>query len=70
MKPTKTKGSNHTSESRICCHCHRPDETHQDQRQQLRLGKQDFAATAANPMKPTNRKGSKLASEASICCHP
>ena len=37
MKPTKPKGSNHTSEARFCCHCRRPDETRQAQRQQYCL---------------------------------
>ena len=30
--------------------------------------KQDFAASAEDPMKPTKTKGSKLASEARFCC--
>ena len=30
--------------------------------------KQDFAASAEDPMKPTRPKGSNLASEARFCC--
>ena len=43
-KLSKTKGSNYASEAGFCCLCRRPDETLQDQRQQPRLRKQDFAA--------------------------
>ena len=38
MKLTKTKGSNQTLESRICCLCRWPDETREDRRQQSDLG--------------------------------
>jgi hypothetical protein len=69
MKLAKTKGSKHTQKSRFCCHRHRPHETHQEQRQQTRLGSRIFAASAADPMKPTKTKGSKRASGARICCH-
>ena len=43
-KLAKVKGSNRTTEAGFCCLCRRPDETRQDQRQQTRLKKQDFAA--------------------------
>ena len=70
MKPTKPKGSNHTSEARFCCFRRRPDETHFGQRQQTCFGKQDFAASAEDPMKLARIKGSKHASEAgfSVLC--
>ena len=44
------------------------DEAHQARRQQSYLRKQDFAATAEDPMKPILVKGSKHASEARFCC--
>ena len=59
--PTNPKGSNHASEARFCCLRQRPDETDQGQRQQTRLVKQDFAASAEDPMKPTKVKGSNHA---------
>ena len=68
MKLAKHKSSNRASESRICCLCHRSIETHQTQRQHTHLRKQDFAASAEDPMKPTKHKGSTRASEAGFCC--
>ena len=49
--------------------CRRPDETRQDQRQQSHLKKQDFAASAEDPMNLAVIKGSNLVSK-SICCSP
>jgi len=43
-------------------------QTLQDQRQQPRLRKQDFAASAEDPMKLSKVKGSNHASEAGFCC--
>ena len=62
MKLAVTKGSKHASDAGFCCFCQRPDETCQDQRQQSRLKKQDFAASAKEPMKLLKLKGSKHAS--------
>jgi len=45
----------------FCCHCHGTEETHFDQRQQMCLSKQDFAATAMGPKKLILTKGSKHA---------
>ena len=42
--------------------------TRQDQKQQPRLRKQDFAASAKDPMKLTKHKGSKHTIEAGFCC--
>ena len=56
------------SDMLFCCLCHWPNETYQDQRQQPRLRRQDFAASAIDPMKPTKVKGSNHASEAGFCC--
>jgi len=66
MKLATTKGSNNASESRFCCLRRRPNETGQNQRQQSRLKKQDFAASAEDPMKHLLVKGSKLASGSRI----
>ena len=66
--PISGKGSKHAQKSRICCLRLRPDETHQDQRQQLRLKNQDFAASAFDPVKPTRTKGSNFVSKSRFCC--
>jgi hypothetical protein len=42
--------------------------THFGQRQQLRLGMQDFAASAGDPMKLALVKGNKFALVAGFCC--
>ena len=67
-KLSKTKGSNHASETGFCCLCRRPEETRQGQRQQPCLKKQDFAASAEDPKKLAKVKGSRHASEAGFCC--
>jgi len=54
MKLREVKGSRYASEAGFCCLRRRPDETDQGQRQQTRLKKQDFAASAINPMNPKN----------------
>ena len=54
----------------FCCHCRRPNETDQGQRQQTHLKKQDFAATVLDPMKPTGIKGSNSASGSRILLPP
>jgi len=69
-EPTKTKGSNRASEAGICCLCRRPDETRQGQRQQSRLKKQDFAASAEDLMKLAKAKGSNLALRSRILLPP
>ena len=68
MKLILVKGSNRASEAGFCCLCRRPEETHSGQRQQSRLKKQDFAASAEDPMKPTMTKGSNIVSQARFCC--
>ena len=56
------------SDMLFCCLCRRPNETYQGQRQQPRLRRQDFAASAEDPMKLSKVKGSNHASEAGFCC--
>ena len=45
-----SKAANLPREAGFCCFCQRPDETPFGQRQQTCLGKQDFAASAEDPM--------------------
>jgi len=66
MKLTKTKGSKQTWEAGFCCLRRRPDEAHQDQRQQVDPRSRIFAASAVDPMKHAKIKGSKSALEKSV----
>ena len=61
----RPKAAIFTSEAGFCCLRRRPDEAHQDQRQQVDLRSRIFAASAVDPMKITRIKGNKSGSEAS-----
>jgi len=50
MKLSEPKAASLPQEAGFCCFCQRPDETPFGQRQQTCLGKQDFAASAEDPM--------------------
>jgi hypothetical protein len=58
MKLSEPKAAILPQEAGFCCFCQRPDETPFGQRQQTCLGKQDFAASAEDPMKLAKTKGS------------
>jgi hypothetical protein len=60
MKPTKSKGSKCASGARFCCHRRRPHETHQEQRQQMRLRSRIFAASATDQMNQTKENQKQL----------
>ena len=68
MKLAKRKGSNRALEAGFCCFWLKPDETRQDQRQQMCLKNQDFAASGLNAMfltrggvqKPIKLKGNHI----------
>jgi len=60
MKLSKVKSSTHALEAGFCCLFRRPNETDQDQKQQARLKKQGFAASAEAPMKLSKVKSSNL----------
>ena len=68
MNPSKTKGSNNALEAGFCCFCQRHEETYFGQRQQYCLSKQDFAASAEDPMKSARTKGNNIVSQARFCC--
>ena len=56
------KAADKLKEAGFCCFCPGPNETHQGQRQQTSLRKQDFAASALDPILLESTKGSRYAS--------
>ena len=59
LNPFWSKAAKVPQEAGFCCFCLGPEETHFGQRQQTCLGKQDFAASASDPMKRVRTRGIK-----------